>query len=300
MKTIAKLVIFTLMLLLATSVVAQERAAPSASDELKEAAVEALISAPPERALPLARKVLAGNNSDSVKEKALFILSQIDDPAAQETLLEFALDADGELQAEAIRMIGIGGNPDGLAQLQQLYEGGDEEAREAVLEALMIAGEKQAVFEIAMSAEGEEFEHAVDMLGVMGAYTELRELRTRKGMSEALIEAYALSGDLDSLRELALDDSDPDLQSQAVEAMGIIGGDEVDATLLQIYKSAGSDHVRESALDGMLIAGYDEGVLELYRAATDPSEKKELLERLVIMDSDEVWEIIDAALEGGT
>ena len=47
MKTISKLMIFTLMLLLATSVVAQEQGAQSANEELKEAAVEALISAPP-------------------------------------------------------------------------------------------------------------------------------------------------------------------------------------------------------------------------------------------------------------
>lgn len=299
MKTIAKLVIFALMLLLATSVVAQERAAPSASDELKEAAVEALISAPPERALPLARKVLTGNNSNSVKEKALFILSQINDPAAQETLLEFALDADGELQAEAIRMIGISGNADGLARLGLLYESGDADVREAVLEALLIAGDKQAVFDIAMSAEGEDFENAVDMLGAMGAKAELRQLRTSKGASETLIYAYATSGDLESLRQMALDGSDPENQVHAVEAMGIVGGDEVGETLVQIYKDAGNDDLREAALDGMLIAGYDEGVLELYRAATDPSEKKDLLERLVMMDSEEVWTLIDAALEGG-
>ena len=57
----------------------------------------------------------------------------------------------------------------------------------------------------------------------------------------------------------------------------------------------------EAALDGMLIAGHDEGVLEIYRGSDDGAEKKELLEYLVIMGSDEVWDLIDAALmEGGS
>ena len=298
MKHIAKLMTFTLMLLLATSVVAQDD--KSKDDEaLKVAAVEALIAAPPERALPLARKVLDGNNSDNVKEKALFILSQIDAPEAQETLLSFAREANGPLQAEAIRMIGIGGNDQSLASLRPLYESGDSEVREAVLEALMIAGDKQTVFEIAMTAEGEDFENAVDMLGVMGAKAELRELRGKKGAEEALIDAYAISGDFESLQQLALDDSNAEIQAEAIQAMGIVGGAEVGATLVRIYRDASSEKIRDAALDGLMISDDDASVLELYRSATDSREKKELLERLVMMDSDEVWSLIDSALEGG-
>ena len=298
MKHIAKLMIFTLMLLLATSVVAQDDT--SKDDEaLKIAAVEALIAAPPERALPLARKVLDGNNSNNVKEKALFILSQIDAPEAQETLLSFAREANGPLQAEAIRMIGIGGNDQSLASLRPLYESGDSEVREAVLEALMIAGDKQTVFEIAMTAEGEDFENAVDMLGVMGAKAELRELRGKKGADEALIDAYAISGDFESLQQLALDDSNAEIQAEAIQAMGIVGGAEVGPTLVRIYRDASSEKIRDAALDGLMISDDDASVLELYRSATDSREKKELLERLVMMDSEEVWSLIDSALEGG-
>lgn len=300
MKTISKLMIFALMLLLATSVIAQERATATATEELKEAAVEALISAPPERALPLARKVLAGENSNRIKERALFILSQIDDPGAQETLLEIASTPNGALQTEAIRMVGIGGNREGLTRLRTIYDSGDNDVREAVLEALMIAGDRQTVFDIAKSAEGEEFESAVAMLGAMGARDELRELRSSKGASETLIDAYAVSGDFESLRQMALDGSDPGNQVRAIEALGIVGGDEVGATLVEIYRNAGSDEIREAALDGMLISGDDDGVLELYRTSTDPKEKKQLLERLVMMDSEEVWNLIDAALEGST
>ena len=56
--------------------------------------------------------------------------------------------------------------------------------------------------------------------------------------------------------------------------------------------------MKDAALQGMLIAGHDAGVLELYQAASDASEKRDLLKYLVIMDSDAVWDLIDSAFEG--
>ena len=303
MKTLAKVLLISTALLLSANSAAQsdidDVAAVSDVDEvLKIAAIEALMFAPEDRALPIIKKVIAGNHSDEVKESALFILSQLDAPEAQEVLIGVAQDGSGELQLEAIRMIGIGGGGDALAGLAPLYESGDSDVREAVLEALMIAGDSKAVYDIALHAEGDDFQVAVDVLAVMGAHEELHELRLHTGPSEALIEAYAVSGDFEALRDLALDSSDLELQTHAIEAMGIVGGEQVEATLVEIYRGSSSADIREAALDGMLISGSDEAVLELYRSSSDPAEKKELLEYLVIMGSDDVWSVIDSTLEG--
>ncbi len=269
----------------------------SERDSLKIAALEALMSAPPEKALPLVDKVLAGNHSTEVKERALFILSQIDSDEAQATLLRFAREDNSELQLEAIRMIGIGGDDDTLASLGEVYRSGNSDVKDAVLEAYLIADDSRAIYELAVNADNEEdFSNAVDMLGAMGASAELRELRGQAGVSESLIDAYAVSGDADSLRELAMDGSDPELQKKAIEALGIVGGEDVDSTLVQIYRGADSDDVREAALTGMLISGHDSGVLELYRGATRPAEKRQLLEYLVMMDSDAIYDVIDQTL----
>jgi len=299
MKNLTRFAVIVAGLALSSTAFAQSEANDDA-DELKIAALEALMSAPAERALPLANKVLAGNNSDEVKERALFILSQIDTEEAHATVLRFAREETGSLQEEAIRMIGIGGDKTALAELGAIYAAGDRDARDAVLEAYLIAGDKQAVFEIAVNADNDDdFEEAVDILGAMGARDELRELRSRTGVSETLIDAYAVSGDIESLRELASDSSNVDMQAEAIEAFGIVGGDEVSQELVEIYRSAASEDIREAALDGMLIADYDAGVLELYRSSKSSAEKKELLEYLVMMDSDEVWDIVDSALDGG-
>ncbi len=298
MKNFPKLAIALALLLFATTAFAQTSEAEE-QDSLKMAAMEALITAPPERALPIVDKVLAGNNSTELKEAALFILGQMNTPEAQTRMLAFARDSQGELQAEAIRMIGIGGDSSALASLGDIYNGGDREVREAVLEAYLIADDADAVFEIASNAsDEEEFSDAVEMLGVMGAHNQLRELRGRAGLSESLIEAYAISGDATTLQELALDDSNPEIQVQAIEALGIVGGDDVGRTLVGLYQNASSADVREAALDGLLISGDDSSVLELYRNSSDTAEKRELLEFLVMMGSDEVWDLIDSALDG--
>jgi HEAT repeat protein len=298
MHTYLKTVSAVMLLLMSTSGSAQP-ASPDDAEALKITALEALMSAPPERALPIVEKVLAGNNSDEVKERALFILSQIDLPAAQTILLDTARQSGGEMRLEAIRMVGIGGQADALVALTDLYSTGDEDVRRAVLEAYLIAGDAQSVYQIAVNVDNEDdYEEAVEILGAMGARDELQELRNTRGTSATLIEAYAISGDTETLRKLALDTSDPELQGQAIEALGIIGGAEVKQTLVEIYQTTDAPDLRAAALDGLLIANHDEGILELYRASDNPAEKKELLQYLVMMDSEAVWDLIDSTLEG--
>jgi HEAT repeat protein len=294
-----KRIIFIIGALLTLAVAAPAVGQDGDAEQLKIAALEALIAAPPDRALPLAEKALSGDNSVEVKRRALFVLSHMDLPEARRILLDTAMNGDVELKPEAIRAIGIGGNPDSLRQLGTLYEDGDEYVREAVLEAYLIAGDHEAVMNIALNADSDDaFEQAVEALAAMGARDELRALREQRGMSESLIEAYAISGDASALREIALDGSDPELQQQAIQALGIVGGGDVDALLVEIYRDSTTDDIREAALEGLLISGHDQGVLELYRASDDDAEKRQLLEVLVMMDSDEVWDLIDSALDG--
>jgi HEAT repeat protein len=287
-----------LLLAMSAAAAAQTETAAAAADseELKIAAVEALISAPPERALSILRKVLAGEGSDELKERALFVLSQVDLPEAQALLLETARSDAGPLRHEAIRMIGIGGGREALAGLSELYAGGDSETKEAVLEAYLIADDEDAVYQIAANAQDpDEFEEAVQTLGAMGALEQLRALRSRGDMSEVLIEAYAVAGDTESLRELAIDGSDPERQAQAIRGLAIAGDNP--EILVGIYRDAGSPEIRDAVREALLIGDHDQAVLQLFRDSRDSAEKRELLELLVVMDSDAAWEIIDATLE---
>jgi len=200
MKNPSRFLAAIALLLLAANSFAQSSDSDE-QDSLKMAALEALITAPPERALPIVDKVLAGNNSVELKDRALFILSQMYTAEAEARMVAYARDSEGELQSEAIRMIGSGGDNETLAGLGDIYANGSSDAREAVLQAYLIADDADAVFQIAANAsDEEEFSNAVQMLGAMGAYDQLRELRGRAGLSESLIQAFAVSGDAATLQ----------------------------------------------------------------------------------------------------
>ncbi|MEL7448780.1 MAG: HEAT repeat domain-containing protein [Pseudomonadota bacterium] len=269
----------------------------SDKEHLQLTALEGLMSAPPERAMPLLRKVLTGGHSDAVKGRALFVLAQIDLPEAQQLLADMARDSSGSLQQEAIRAIGINGEAGSLAMLADIYRSGNAETRESVLQAYLIADDTAAVFALAQNADSDEdFDRAVRVLGMMDAREELSRLAERGAASPGLIQAYAIAGDLDSLRRIAATQSNPEQRLNAIRSMGIVGGEEAGAALLGIYQDADDEATREAALQGMLITDHDEGVMQLFQGSSDPEEKRKLLRALVHMDSELALDLIDSTL----
>ena len=271
--------------------------APSDDESLAVAALEGLMAQPPERALPILKRVMAGSQSTYVKRRALFVLSQIGAPEANDILLQTAR-TNTELRSEAIRSIGISGNAKSLDALQEIYKAGDEDAKKQILQAWMIAGRKEMVYQAAINAKTEdEASDAIRMLGVMGATEELRKLSEKPKPSRGLLEALAISGDLAGLRKIAESTGDLALRVDAVSRIGIINGDAARVALREIYAKGPEQEIKDAALQGMLIAGDDKSVLALYRAAKTTEEKRSLLRTLSVMDSDAALEAIDATLE---
>jgi len=275
-----------------------EERAPTANEELALAALEGLMAQPAERALPIIKRVLAGSQTSLVKQRALFVLSQIDSPEAQQILVQTSRSTDTALRGEAIRSIGIGGDPKALDALLEIYKTGSPEVRQEVLQAWLIAGRKDAVYQAALNAKSdEEASEAIRILGAMGATDELRKLGDRPNASSGLLDAYAISGDLQSLRKLAEGRGDRAIRIEAVRRIGIIQGDAARAALRDIYSRSTDEEIKDAALQGMLISGDEQGVLTLYRTAKSSEEKRALLRYLAMMDGDAALQAIDAALE---
>jgi hypothetical protein len=246
----------------------------------------------------LVRKVLDGNSSAEVKRKALFVLGQNELPEAQSLLTGYA-SAPGDLQLEAVRMIGVGGVKSSLAQLQKIYAGAGRTVRDAILEAYLIADDKASVFQIASNAASdEEFDAAIRVLGAMDATQELRLLLDKGADRESLVQAYAIAGDVQSLSRIAREASSSRQRVEAITSLGIVGTDEAKRDLEALYTAADSDEIRDAALQGMIISDHDTGVLNLFRQTTDVARKRDLLRTLVIMDSDLAIDVIDSALLG--
>jgi HEAT repeat protein len=271
---------------------------PGGDEELALAALEGLMAQPGDRALPILKKVLAGSQSTLVKKRALFVLSQIDSPEARQILGQASRSTDPEMRAEAIRSIGIGGNAQLLDSLQAIYNAGDSDVKQEVLQAWLIAGRKEAVYQAALNAKSEdEATDAIHILGAMGASDELRKLGDRPNALNGLMDAYAISGDLASLRKIAEGGADPGVRVEAIRKIGIVHGEGARAALRDIYARGTDPQIREAALQGMLIARDEQGVLALYRAAKTSEEKRTLLRTLAMIDGDAALQAIDAALE---
>src|SRR6187455_285135 len=271
---------------------------PNADEELALAAMEGLMAQSPERALPIIKKVLAGPQTRLVKQRALFVLSQIDSPEAQEILVQTARSSDPAMRGEAIRSIGIGGDPKALDGLLAIYNAGGPDVKGEVLQAWLIAGHKEAVYQVALNAKTEgEANEAIRMLGVMGATDELRKLGDKPNAASGLVEAYALSGDLASLRKIAEGSGDRAVRIDAIRKIGLIDSDAARAALRDIYSRSTDAEIKDAALQGMLIVGDEQGVLALYKSARTTEEKRVLLRTLTTMDGDVALQAIDAALE---
>jgi HEAT repeat protein len=271
--------------------------APTPDEELALAALEGLMSQSSERALPIIKKVLAGSQTKLVKQRALFVLSQLDSPEAQAILLQTTRSADAAMRSEAIRNIGIGGDPKSLDALQDIYNTGDSAVKQDVMQAWLIAGRKEAVYQVALNAKTEEeAAEAIRILGAMGATEELRKLGDRPKAARGLLDAFAISGDLESLRKIADGTGERSVRIEAVRRIGIVDSDAARVALREIYTRSTDEEIRQAALQGMLIANDEQGVMTLYRASKSPDEKRALLRTLSSMDGDAALEAIDAAL----
>jgi HEAT repeat protein len=272
--------------------------APTSDEQLSLAALEGLMAQTPERALPILKKVLAGSQTPLVKQRALFVLSQIDSPEAQDILMQLTRSQDAAMRSEAIRNIGIGGDKRSLEALKTTYNTGGADVKNEVLQAWLIAGDKESVYQAALNAKSEsEASSAINILGAMGASDELRKLGDKPNAPSSLLNAYAVSGDLASLRKMAESSADHTARVDAVRMIGIIDGDAAHTALRDIYSRSTDAEIKDAAMQGMMIAHDEDGLLTLYRAAKTPEDKRALLRTLTLIDGDAAIKAIDSALE---
>ena len=235
----------------ADSLMRQTQAAPGSTsnplgddDELAEIAVTGLMNAPPERAIPILRKVLQGSHSIEVKKRALFVLSQIDEDAALAMLGDIATSSnDAELRSEAIRMLGISGDDKAIERLRAIYAASkSSEEKRSIIQAWLIADRPQLVLQSVRDETDQDLrEVAIHALGAMGATTELRKLfESEKSVEDrkAILQSLGIAGDTSTLAKIAASNQPDEIRVQAIQALGIAGGDDSGKRLEGIYTSS--------------------------------------------------------------
>ena len=87
-----------------------------------------------------------------------------------------------------------------------------------------------------------------------------------------------------------------DARLQALRGLGIAGDGE---RLVELYPRLQSAELKAAAREGLLISGHQSGLRQLYSAAQDPNEKRELLKLISLLGGDEALDAIEQAIEQG-
>jgi len=320
-------------------------------EELRLFALAQLMDRDPERALPLVLDLVQNSDSEQIRQDAIFVLAISEAPEARQALAGMARDSnDPEVQRNAIHILGT---MDATDELQSLYATlQDHEARIAVIEALSIAGEstmlkqvlanetdpelrKAAIYGIAMednaesasllesiynnSSSAEEKrailealsmmddasdlavkilqtetdpelqQQAIQVLGIMDATEKLGELyasMTDRDSRMAILQAMSISDDSDGLYKILQTEQDAELRSAAIQSLAINGEEKAADYLVAMYPGASREE-KTAVIQSMIIMEDTEGLLNLLKQESDPELKREMLQMLTIMDSEE-------------
>jgi len=273
-------------------------------EDLAEVALEGLMSAPPERALPLLKKVMQGNHSPKLKKRALFVLSQLDDSAGLDLVVDAAKGTtDPELREEAIRILGISGEDRAIERLREIYASSkDAHEKRQIIEAYLVADRKDLVLAAARGeADPGVRAHAIQTLGALDASEELKQLfdvTTDDANRRAIVEALGVAGNSTALAAIAGNARQPeDIRIAALQALGVAGDRGGGEALVKLYAQANTPTLRDAVLQGLLVSGDSDAVLKLYRDAKGVDEKKALLRTLTSMGGDAAIDAIETQLD---
>jgi hypothetical protein len=314
---------------LAAEIRGSTRGASSDDEDLKLMALNGLMQADEEAAIPVLEEFLTSEKSTRLKERALFVLAQSESEKAHAILARVARgERDPELQRQAIRYLGVHGSDRGLALLADLYRGlSSTEARATVLESFMIAGDEKRLLDLAKNEPDPELRgRAIQLLGTMDASAELWELyqrETSEDAKEKMLQAFMVGGDEEHLLAVARDRrQSEELRGSAIQLLGAEGAEEA---LWQLFQGESSLETKKQILHALFVAGDHQKIaqvatdkaqppeirraaiknlgvsgeeavpalLGLYRSETDREVKKQVLEALFINDA--VKELMEIA-----
>lgn len=275
-------------------------------EELRMFALAQLMDRDPERALPLVLDTLKSSGSESVRSDTLFMLGMSDDPRAQQAIAQIARDSNNpDLQVDAIHMLGISDSQASAELLAGLYtDSASVEVKRAVIEAYIIGDESEAMtdtlVDMLKTEKNPELQtEIIHALGVMDATEEMASLYTSLEGTElrkAVLESMMIADDTSGLIEVLESEKDAELRAVAMEMLAV-NGDRASAEYLVGLYPGGTQKEKTAIIQSMMIMDNARGLIDLMKTETDPELKREILQNLVAIDSEESDEYLFKMLE---
>ena len=152
---------------------------------------------------------------------------------------------------------------------------------------------------VRMETDVELRREAIHMLGVMeaneemaGLYASLGEVELRK----LVLESMMIAEDVDGLQQVLQSETNDELRAQAIQMLAISDDEEAAQYLVELYPGA-SRTEKQAVIQSMMIMDDARGMITLMKAETDEELKREMLQLLTVMDSEEANEYLFEMLE---
>jgi HEAT repeat protein len=277
--------------------------ASDANEEIKLMALNSLMQAEPDQALPILEKLLASNQSDKVKDRAMFVLVQSSSPKAAKLLGDLARGtANPTLQMKAIRYIGMMGNKESRKELPGIYAAStNHDVKRAILKSYMISGSRDLLMQAAKTEQNPELRHeAIRQLAITGGSEQLWQLYGSESSPDnkrQILKEMFITGNGDRLAELARTEKDPSLRAEAIKSLGLMGGNGRGDVLVEIFKSDANPNVKHAVLQALFLQNNGKALVELARAEKDPAVKQEIVAKMALVHSKEVTEYMMEVLK---
>jgi HEAT repeat protein len=255
-------------------------------EDLKLLAINGLMNSDPERGIPLLEKVIQGDQSAKLKERALFVLSQSGSPQAREAVAQIARNnSNPDLQKKALDALALSGGKESRQLLADIYASStDVGVKRQILHDFMISGDRDRLLAAAKSERVPELRlDAIHQLGLVGAQDQLWELyqqETATNVKKEIIHAMFLGGNSQRLFELARSERDPELRREAIHNLGLMGAQD---QLGQLYTQETSVDLKKEILHSMFLGGSKQRLFELARTERDPELRREAVHSLGLM-----------------
>ncbi len=255
-------------------------------DELKLMALNSLVRADEQRAIPMIDKLLKGTASPRLKERALFVLAQNGSPQARQMVTDIAKGGGNpDLQAKAVNYLGVFGGAETRQTLLEIYKSSKSvEVKRSILRAFMASGDRDRLLDIAKTEESPELRaEAVQQLGAMGAQEQLSALYATEKAVEVrrrIIQAMFTGHNEDRLLQLLKVEADEELRRSIVQNIGQMASSQSSETLLSLYGTEKNENVRRAIIDAFANQRNVRVLIALANKETDPNLKKRIVERI--------------------
>jgi len=224
--------------------------------------------------------------------------------AGESTMLKQVLanETDPELRKAAIYGVAMEDNAESASLLESMYYSSTStDEKSTILKALSMMDDTSelAVKILQTETDPELQQQAIQVLGIMDATEELGELYASmpdRDSRMAILQAMSISDDSDGLYKILQTEQDAELRSAAIQGLAINGEEKAADYLVAMYPGASREE-KTAVIQSMMIMEDTEGLLNLLKQESDPELKRELLQMLTIMDSEESDQYLFEMLE---